>query len=135
MSLNAWYWFGGAVGFFYGFVHVLNPNLIASSWGKGSFSNETIDFARLLGVWIIFQSIVAWTVAAVVKDRKSRYWITVAHVFKNFAAFVLRCMMWSSERYSITSGFKASTYGDLFFTFGYCYYVVFPEKSTSHKEH
>lgn len=131
MTLNTWYWLGGAVGFAYGFTHLLNPDLIASSWGKAAWSEETKDFARLLGVWILFQSFIAWVVAGIVKDRKSRYWITIAHVFKNFFAFLMRCSMWNSGRYPITTGFKISAYGDLIFALGYGLYVLFPESDST----
>ena len=117
------------MGFLYGTVHLVFPNKIAVAWGKSSWSDETQDFARLLGVWIIFQSIVAWVVASMVKDARTRHWITVAHVFKNFFAFLVRCTMWVSGRYALTFGFKVSAYADLLFTLGYGYYLVFPELS------
>jgi len=127
MTLNGWYWFGGGLGFMYGCIHLFYPDQIALSWGRDPWSDDSKDFARLLGCWILFQSFVAWIIASKVEDKGSRYWFTVVHVFKNLLAFLLRCSMWKSGRYLITTGFKASTYGDLLFVLGYGYYVLFPE--------
>jgi hypothetical protein len=128
MSLNAWYWFGCIAALLYGIKHLSDPNDIARSWGLTQFSDVTQDFARLLGVWILFQSGVAAITASHIKDLQSRYYMTVMHVFKNFVAFLVRCHMWRSERYPITNGFMLSTFADLLFSVGYGYYVVFPER-------
>ncbi len=132
-GLNFWYWFGSLLALIYGVNHLFRPDSIAKSWGLNSWQvEETRDFARLLGVWILFQSIIAFVVAKYVDNLQARYFITLAHVFKNFGAFLLRCRMWQSGRYDpITTGFMISTFADLIFTFGYGYYIVFPEKERS----
>jgi hypothetical protein len=132
-SLNLWYGFGSILALVYGFNHLFRPHTIATSWGKSQGrwqSEETVDFIRLLGIWILFQSFIALVVALRVKDIKIRYYITLVHVFKNFGAFVLRVMMWRSGRYGVvvTSGFQLSTFGDLLFVLGYGYFILFPEK-------
>ena len=116
-GLNFWYWFGSLLALIYGINHLFRPNQIAQSWGLTAWSSEeTIDFVRLLGVWILFQSLVAAVIAYYVKDVKIRYLLTVAHVFKNLGAFLLRCRMLMSGRYDpITTGFKISTFADLLF--------------------
>ena len=129
-ELNSWYWLGSLVALGYGFNHLFRPEVIAHSWGLSNWAvEETVDFVRLLGVWILFQSIIAGIIAYFLKDIRTRYFLTVAHVFKNAVAFLLRLRMWTSGRYDpITSGFKISTFADLLFLFGYGYYVIFPEK-------
>jgi hypothetical protein len=130
-ALNRWYWFGSLLALVYGYKHVFDPHSIASSWGRSHWQHEeTVDFVRLLGVWIIFQSIVAACIARCIKNVEYRYYLTIAHAFKNFAAFWLRVYMWSSGRYDpITTGFMVSTFADLLFSFGYGYFMAFPEKS------
>ena len=127
--LNYWYWLGSFMALIYGCNHLFRPHHIAQSWGLPSWQHEdTVDFARLLGVWILFQSIVAAVIAKELKDLKIRYYMTIAHVFKNLFAFLLRCQMWKTGRYPITPGFIMSTGADLLFTLGYGYFLVFPEK-------
>jgi hypothetical protein len=127
--LNFWYWFGAILALFYGINHLSRPHSIAKAWGLPGWQHaETIDFVRLLGVWIFFQSIVATVIAKDLKDLKVRYSMTAAHVLKNLFAFLLRCQMWKSGRYPITTGFMMSTGADLLFVFGYGYFLVFPEK-------
>ena len=129
-GLNFWYWLGALLALTYGFNHLFRPEVIAQSWGFSNWAvEETVDFVRLLGVWILFQSFIAGIIAYSLKDIRIRYFLTVAHVFKNAAAFLLRLRMWTSGRYDpITSGFKISTFGDLLFAIGYGYFLIFPEK-------
>ena len=118
----------------YGCVHVINPDLLALSWGveNKTWDPKTADFAKLLGVWILFQAWIAAIVPLYIKDLEGRYAITCAHVFKNTFAFVLRCAMWSSGRYNpITIGFVLSAFADLVFSVGYGYFLIFPEMEKS----
>ncbi len=130
VTLNSWYWLGSVMALVYGVIHVARPDHLAASWGVegGVWSPQTADFARLLGVWILFQSVIAAIVPTYVKDLETRYYITCAHVFKNLAAFFLRVGMALSGRYNLHStGFRVSIAADLIFTAGYGYYLIFPE--------
>lgn len=96
----------------YGSIHVIDPEAIAQSWGRTNWNNETEDFIRLLGVWILFQACIAVIVPLFIKDINMRYYITVAHMTKNLGAFILRykcglvvdtVILWDSEsQYSQT---------------------------------
>ena len=130
LTLNSWYWLGSVMALVYGGIHVTHPHYLAASWGVkgGTWDPQTADFVRLLGVWILFQSMIAAVVPVYVKDFEVRYYITIAHVFKNLAAFLLRVGMWYSGRYDpIYRGFIVSTAADLIFAAGYGYFLIFPE--------
>jgi hypothetical protein len=109
---------------FYGITHLCYPNLVAMSWGLSEpWQSETKDFVQLLGIWILFQSMVALTIPVFVKDLNVKFLFTLIHVIKNLGAFVVRYRM--QERYyfknlsETTNGFKISLYADLFFAIIY----------------
>ena len=121
--LDLSFWLGSIIAMFYGYLHLLDPNMLSKSWGlTNKFSEETSDFVRLLGIWILFQSFIAATIPLFVQDTKLKLIFAWIHVFKNFGAFILRYRMYLSGRYSNyinllepTKGFMYSLYADLFF--------------------
>ena len=141
--LDLSFWLGSIIAMFYGYLHILDPSMLSKSWGLPSnFSDETSDFVRLLGIWILFQSLVAATIPLFVNDMKTKLIFAWIHVLKNFGAFFLRYRMYISGRYSSyinllepTQGFMYSLYADLFFGLLYLscclHYAYFGYKSNA----
>jgi hypothetical protein len=83
-----------------GYVHLLEPNMIATWFKVGHrYSDETKDFARLLGISMLTQAAMATVIPVTVKDMKTKVAFTWVNMLYSFASFSYRCFMYSSERF------------------------------------
>ena len=122
------YYFGSAMAFGYGILHLFQPLVLIESWGiKHIVSDETYDFMNLLGVWILFQSLIASAIPLYITNPKVKKIFTWIHVFKNALAFLIRYKMFLSGRYHpITTGFAFSLAADGIFAIGYLLCALLP---------